>query len=61
MQAAGHGGCVVLGEPGYYGRFGFAVDPAITYPGVPPEYFMALHFAGPIPKGETAYHPAFTG
>lgn len=61
MRAAGHGGCVVLGEPGYYGRFGFAVDPAITYPGVPPEYFMALHFAGHTPKGETAYHPAFTG
>lgn len=61
MQAAGHGGCVVLGDPGYYARFGFAVTPGITYPGVPPEYFMALRFDGPLPQGEVAYHPAFTG
>ena len=61
MQAAGHGGCVLLGDPGYYARFGFAATPGITYPGVPPEYFMALHFDGPLPQGEVAYHSAFTG
>ena len=54
-------GCVVLGDPGYYARFGFVVTPGITYPGVPPEYFMALHWNGPAPQGEVAYHPAFTG
>ncbi|MFV0410139.1 MAG: GNAT family N-acetyltransferase [Paracoccus sp. (in: a-proteobacteria)] len=61
MQAAGAKGCTVLGDPGYYARFGFAPDPAITYPGVPAEYFMALHWDGPAPQGECAYHPAFTG
>lgn len=61
IQAAGHGGCVVLGDPAYYTRFGFAVTPGITFPGVPPEYFMALGFGCPIPRGEVAYHPAFTG
>lgn len=61
IQAAGHGGCVLLGDPGYYTRFGFAVTPGITYPGVPPEYFMALNFGGPLPQGDVAYHPAFTG
>ena len=54
-------GCVVLGDPGYYARFGFAVTPGITYPGVPPAYFMALRWDGPAPQGEVAYHPAFTG
>ena len=61
MRAAGHAGCVVLGEPGYYTRFGFAAIPGITYPGVPTEYFMAQGFLGAPPQGEVAYHPAFTG
>ena len=54
-------GCVVLGDPGYYARFGFAVTPGLTYPGVLPEYFMALRWDGTPPQGEVAYHPAFTG
>ncbi|MBA4492253.1 N-acetyltransferase [Paracoccus sp. S1E-3] len=54
-------GCVVLGDPGYYRRFDFAVTPGITYPGVPPKYFMALTWEDPVPQGEVAYHPAFTG
>ena len=61
MRAGGHAGCVVLGEPGYYTRFGFAATPGITYPGVPAEYFMAQGFAGALPQGEVAFHPAFTG
>lgn len=28
-------GCVVLGDPGYYSRFGFAVDPNLKFEGVP--------------------------
>lgn len=58
LEAMGEGGCVVLGEPDYYARFGFAVQPGLTYPGVPPEYFMALAFAGSA-RGQVSYHPAF--
>ena len=29
-------GCVVLGDPGYYGRFGFVSDPGLRYGDVPP-------------------------
>ena len=54
-------GCVVLGDPGYYARFGFAVTPGLTYPGVLPEYFMALRWDGAPPQGEVAYQPGFTG
>lgn len=56
MSAAG---CVVLGDPAYYGRFGFRTTAGLVYPGPPPEYFMALRFAGPVPRGEVAYHAAF--
>ena len=55
----GSAGCVVLGEPEYYGRFGFKADRRLTYPGPPPEYFQALAFGGGMPSGIVAYHPAF--
>jgi len=52
-------GCVVLGEPGYYGRFGFKVHEGLVYPNVPPEYFQALSFSHRIPLGEVSYHESF--
>lgn len=52
-------GCVVLGDPAFYARFGFAPVPGLTFPGVPAEYFMALVFDGTAPQGEVRYHPAF--
>jgi putative acetyltransferase len=58
LRALGAAGCVVLGDPGYYGRFGF-VQAGLKYPGVPPEYFMALAFTRPA-QGEVAYHAAFS-
>ena len=60
LRAAGAKGCVVLGDPDYYGRFGFAVDPALTYPGVPADYFQALDFRDDRLRGVVSYHPAFT-
>lgn len=52
-------GCVVLGDPVYYGRFGFVSDPDLRYGNVPPEYFQRLAFGDAIPKGEVSYHAAF--
>lgn len=52
-------GCVVLGEPAYYGRFGFLADPALVLPGVPPEYFQAVAFGSSRPHGVVSYHAAF--
>lgn len=52
-------GCVVAGDPAYYTRFGFRHHTALHYPGLPPEYFMALAFAGTPPAGTVRYHPAF--
>jgi putative acetyltransferase len=52
-------GCVVLGDPGYYGRFGFVSDPELRYGEVPPEYFQRLGFTEIVPKGEVAFHAGF--
>jgi putative acetyltransferase len=59
LRAFGANGCVVLGDPRYYGRFGFQQVSGLVYPGPPPEDFMALWFAGEPPRGEVAYHAAF--
>ena len=52
-------GCVVLGEPAYYARFGFVCDPNLRYGNAPPEYFQRLALTHDVPQGEAAYHPGF--
>lgn len=52
-------GCVVLGEPRYYQRFGFESDPALTYGGHPSPYFQRLVLGGPPAAGDVIYHAAF--
>lgn len=60
LKARGAGGCVVLGDPAYYGRFGFACDSTITLAGVAPAYFQRVRFqGGQLPIGPVAYHRAF--
>ncbi|WP_133489898.1 GNAT family N-acetyltransferase [Alcanivorax sp. 24] len=48
MQATG---CVLLGDPAYYARFGFQAHEGLQLPGAPPGYFMALALNGPVPEG----------
>lgn len=59
LRARGAEGCVVLGEPEYYGRFGFRYDPQLTLADVPPEYFLTLRFGALHAQGAVTYHPAF--
>ncbi|KAB2685397.1 MULTISPECIES: GNAT family N-acetyltransferase [Brucella/Ochrobactrum group] len=59
LRAAGAKGCVLLGDPGYYGRFGFKADQRLKLPGVPPEYFQCLPFGPDIPEGDVAFDKAF--
>lgn len=59
LQEQGASGCVVLGDPAYYSRFGFKPEPGLALPGVPPEYFQAISFDGRMPKGEVTYHKSF--
>ncbi|QEN86746.1 N-acetyltransferase [Labrys sp. KNU-23] len=52
-------GCVVVGNPAYYGRFGFKNDAQLCLSGLPPVYFQCLPFGADTPHGNVAYHPAF--
>lgn len=59
LAALGAAGCVVLGDPRYYARFGFVPDAALIYPSAPAAFFQVLTIAGPPARGMVAYHPAF--
>lgn len=59
LQRLGGLGCVVLGNPAYYGRFGFKAYPGLVLSGVPPEYFQVLSFGSDLPSGTVRYHEAF--
>lgn len=59
LREKGASGCVVLGEPVYYSRFGFQADSNLQLPGVPPEYFQAISFDTSSPRGVVSYHLAF--
>ena len=59
LRALGASGCVVLGEPGYYSRFGFKAEPSLVLPEVPPEYFQAVLFGSSLPSGSVSYHESF--
>jgi len=52
-------GCVVLGNPDYYGRFGFKAHAELVLPGVPAEYFQVLPFGSKLPGGTVSYSEAF--
>lgn len=60
LKTKGAAGCVVLGEPNYYERFGFRAVDRLVLPGVPSEYFLARSFDGSFPQGLVAYHEAFS-
>lgn len=61
LRAADADGCVLVGDPAYYPRFGFEMARSLTYPGIPAEYFQVLNLtsAAPAPTGVVAFHPAF--
>ncbi len=54
-------GCVLLGDPAYYERFGFSSSCDLTFGEVPVEYVLALSFGPEKAKGEIKYASAFGG
>lgn len=52
-------GVVLVGDTGFYARFGFAAVPGLTYPGVPDRYVLAVRLDGAVPQGEIIAHSAF--
>ncbi|MFO1210876.1 MAG: N-acetyltransferase [Amaricoccus sp.] len=59
LQAAGAPGAVLVGDPDWYARFGFAARPGLTVQGVPAQYVLAVPFGSDTPRGEILFHPAF--
>lgn len=59
LRGLGAEGCVVLGEPAYYGRFGFRQRPELVLEGVPAEFFMCLPMSGEMAHGRVEHHAAF--
>lgn len=59
IRGIGANGCVVLGEPDYYARFGFEHIDKLTLSGVPPKYFQARVFQNTTPSGAVEYDIAF--
>lgn len=59
LQRMGAKGCVLLGDPAYYGRFGFVSDPKLTYMRYPNPYLQRLVLAGDPPSGDVTYHSGF--
>ena len=58
LRERGAAGCLLVGDPAYYRRFGFGPATGLEYPGVPPEYFMAASFGAAVPQGVATFHEA---
>jgi putative acetyltransferase len=60
LKALGAKGCILVGDPDYYKRFGFKNCPELTLEGVPQRNFLALPFYKHNTKGSVVFHPAFS-
>ncbi|MCC6346229.1 MAG: N-acetyltransferase [Nitrospirales bacterium] len=63
LKASGARGCVLVGDPGYYERFGFRNSPKLTLEGVPQEFFLALPFDRETEeraRGTVVFHNGFS-
>jgi putative acetyltransferase len=59
LKALGAKGCVLVGDPGYYERFGFRNLPDLVLDGVPQEYFLELPFEESKTSGTVIFHEGF--
>lgn len=59
QRASGAAGAVLVGDPGYYGRFGFQARDGLTVTGIPDHYVLALPFGPHDRWGDVTFHPAF--
>jgi putative acetyltransferase len=59
LKESGAGGCMLVGDPDYYKRFGFKNFPELIHEGIPQQYFVVLPFGKTVPRGAVTFHEAF--
>lgn len=59
LELSGAEGCVLLGDPDYYSRFGFRSSDRLTYLGFATPYLQCLTFGRQPPQGAVIFDPAF--
>lgn len=59
LRRIGAKGCVLVGDPAFYTRFGFASNPALVLEGVPQEFVLSLSLCTSFAHGNVQFHPAF--
>ena len=52
-------GCILVGDPNFYRRFGFELSPENCPDDQPKEYFMVKLLGDVAPVGKFSFHPAF--
>jgi putative acetyltransferase len=60
LKDMGAMGCVLVGDPKFYRRFGFKSFGGLSHEGVPQENVLAMPFGDSVPKGTVHFHKAFT-
>lgn len=61
MKKAGASGCVLIGNPDYYSRFGFVSNQKLFFGKVPFPYVQSLCFGEQPIAGKLRFAPAFGG
>lgn len=59
IRKRGAAGCVLVGEPAFYRRFGFRSVDALTMEGIPQEFVLSLPFSERGAAGTIIHHAAF--
>jgi putative acetyltransferase len=59
IKALGGKGCVLVGDPDYYVRFGYRNSDVMTFSHAPKENFMIIEFGGGEIPGEVDFDAAF--
>lgn len=54
-------GCVLVGNPAYYSRFGFRPFPDLCPDGEPAEFYQILPLRVATPESVISFHPLFHG
>lgn len=59
LKALGAHGCILVGNPAYYSRVGFAAAPQFSRAADFADYFMLAGFDGTMPQAPLGFHEAF--